>query len=571
MWRRWDRRRVTITATTARTRDAVAIGRTLIAAGIVVAIAFVSSVAATNAVPPTGERLVLRSAIIQPFDPRDYVSPLIGFRNYEQPDSIAQAMLTVSGLPNGARIRIATLDSYDGVVYSVGGASASFTRVPSSVDQSGVHGTPVRLTITIDRYAGVWLPVVGQLKTVEFSGPNAQKLRDSFYYDNTSGAAAAVSAVAAGDRYTLAAVLPVQPSSTQLPSLTPGSAEVPPVAVVPDQLPAVLDRYVTAADTPGRRLAAMIDGLKADGYLSHGLSGETPSRSGHSAERITELLTGQRMIGDQEQYAVTAALMARQLGFPARVVVGFAPASAASATATAAAGAITTVVGGDISAWIEVNTAQYGWVTIDPTPAIRPIPVTKPQEPAQVARPQSPVQPQLQEPDKRNAQLPPGSLRDNPAQPNPFLAVLFQVLGVLGWSALALMVVISPFLVIAVAKLRRRILRSRAPTPVRRISGGWQEFEDSIIDYGYLPARAATRSEVARVVGGSQPLALASVVDRAVFSPDRSDAVAADAVWRAVSELRASLARRATRRQRITAVFSVRSLGGTGMRNRVKE
>ena len=31
------------------------------------------------------------------------------------------------------------------------------------------------------------------------------------------------------------------------------------------------------------------------------------------------------MVGDGEQYAVAAALMAREIGFPARVVVGYLP------------------------------------------------------------------------------------------------------------------------------------------------------------------------------------------------------------------------------------------------------
>ena len=34
------------------------------------------------------------------------------------------------------------------------------------------------------------------------------------------------------------------------------------------------------------------------------------------------------MIGDAEQYAVAAAIMVRQLGFPVRVVFGFAPTDA---------------------------------------------------------------------------------------------------------------------------------------------------------------------------------------------------------------------------------------------------
>ena len=115
----------------------------------------------------------------------------------------------------------------------------------------------------------------------------------------------------------------------------------------------------------------MIDGLKTNGYVSHGVSPDEPqSRSGHAADRITQLLTDQRMIGDQEQYAVTAALMAQQLGFPARVVFGFAPKRIRRERP---------VRGDDVSAWIEVGTAQFGWVDLDPTPPVREIPPEVPE------------------------------------------------------------------------------------------------------------------------------------------------------------------------------------------------
>ncbi|MFW8745697.1 transglutaminase-like domain-containing protein, partial [Mesorhizobium japonicum] len=171
------------------------------------------------------------------------------------------------------------------------------------------------------------------------------------------------------------------------------SAQVPRVQVVPDGLAVHLDGYVQGKTTPGSRLLAAIDGMRQEGYISHGLSGSEPaSRSGHAADRISELFTARQMIGDAEQYAVAGALMARQLGFPARVVFGFAPSQTGDVT----------VSGADVSAWIEVDTAQYGWVAIDPVPQVRPIPQETPQDPNKVARPESIVPPP---PDKADPNL----------------------------------------------------------------------------------------------------------------------------------------------------------------------
>ena len=573
VWWRWYRRRESIRLLASRALDAdgrpletASDGgfpgvRSLVSAGLILLIAAGASVAASTALPPTGERQVLRTAVVQPFDPRDYVSPLSGFRHYELPTTADRTILSVTGLPAGARIRVATLDTYDGIVYSVGSAdvssdSGSFTRVPYTYDQSAVKGRDATIGVTIGDYDGVWVPTVGKFTSVDFSGDDSSTLRDSFYYNNTSGTAAVVTPLASGDSYTLQAVLPRQPSETQLASLRPGAAQVPRVTVVPDEVSTALNDWVTGSASPGRQLEQMLDELKKNGYVSHGVSAaDPPSRSGHAADRITQLLTDQRMIGDQEQYAVTAALMARQIGFPARVVFGFAPTDIDSSGTTR-------VVGSDVSAWIEVNTTRYGWVTIDPTPPVREIPAEQPQQPTRIALPQSPVQPPVEDPQVRTSQVPPDSSQDQPDALAPWLVILFTVLKIVGWVLLGAAIVLAPFVAIVATKLRRRHQRRGAGSPIERISGGWEEYEDAIADRGYSTPDAATRTEVAAVMGGMRPLVLASITDRAMFAPGQPTDDEADNVWRSVSELVATLDDDRTRWQRIRAAISLRSLGG---------
>ena len=572
VWRRWYRRRASIRLLAAQALDSdgrplepagdttFAGFRTVMTAGLIVVIAAGGAVAATLTLPPTAQRHVLRTAIVKPFDPRVYASPLSGFRHYEETLAANGTMLTVSGLPIGGRIRIATLDTYDGIVYSVGSSlvsseSGSFTRVPSSFDQSSTTGSPVSVRIIVGDYSGVWLPTVGKFTNVTFSGQDAPELRNSFYYNNTSGTAAVIRPLQSGDSYSLTAIEPRQPSEDQLAMLRPATAAVPRSAVIPDQLSSTLDTWTRSQSAPGARLAAMITAMKQTGYISHGVDPDLPpSRSGHAADRITQLLTDQRMIGDQEQYAVTAALMARQLGFPARVVFGFVPEVNTQGP--------TEVLGKNISAWIEVDTAQYGWVTMDPTPPVRDIPQELPKDPTTIARPQSPVQPPIEDPTRPNTQQPPESAQDPTTKDNPLLLALLILVQVAGWVLLAAAIILAPFLAIVVAKLRRRMLRRRAPTAIQRISGGWQEFEDAVIDHGLELPISPTRTEVASIVGGVQSLVLAAVADRAVFSPDQPGDEEADRVWRAVTDLRASMDDGRTRWERIRAAISLRSLGG---------
>jgi len=568
-WWRWRRRRA---ATRGRERDAAGAGfrlgveaRTLIGGVLVFAVAAFGSLVTGIVLQPNGDRQVLRTAIVQPFEQRDHTSPLAGFRRYLRDDRVDEVMMRVTGLPSGARIRIATLDSYDGVVYAVGSASVDsasgvFVRMPSRVDQTASGTDAVKVDVELEGYSGVWVPTVGMLEDIDFRGADGARLEDGFAFNGTSGTAVELDGVGAGDRYRLDAVLPRPVALEGLGSAVPGAADVPRTADPPEELTTTLDGWVQGIQGAGAQLVAAIDHLRTEGYISHGLSPDEPaSRSGHSLDRIAELFDGSQMIGDAEQYAVAASLIATRLGFPSRVVVGFAPESAG-------ADATTVVRGGDITAWIEVATAGAGWVAVDPVPPVRPIPEEEPEDPTPISRPESIVPPPADRPDPRDEQVDPDTAADDPVVPDTTLEVLLQVARVVGVGTLALLIALSPFLVVIGAKLRRRHLRRTAPAAIERIRGGWDEFADLVVDRGIAPPPAATRAELAAAVGTLPSRVLAAVVDRAVFAPDPPSEADADRVWTAVGELRHSLDASRTRRERIRALVSLRSLGGGAVR-----
>jgi hypothetical protein len=568
MWRRQSRRAAALdrlrAVPEARDDHRRAALRRWLGAAVILVLAVTGSVAASVALPASAPRQVLRAAVEVPFDPRDYASPLSAFRRYFAEDRSGTTMLTVDGLRAGERVRIATLDTYDGVAFTVGSdrvssASAAFTRVPSALEPAVQGGRPVRLDVTVGAYRGVWVPDAGALRTIDFAGDRAGRLRDAFYYNAASGTGAVLGGLATGDRYTIDAVEAPMPDAGAIAALQPGTAPVPELGIVPDELDATLETYTAGAASPGARLAAALAGLRQDGYVSHGGADEPFSRSGHSAERITELLTSRPMLGDAEQYAVTAALMARRLGFPSRVVVGF-------------------VAGGDDpadlrgeneSAWIEVNAAGAGWVPLDPNPEIRDVPEPEPDDATTVSRPQSVVQPPPDDQVDRDELVPPDvSEEDQGAQQPAWLGVLLAVLRVAGTVLLIAAILVSPFAAIIGAKWSRRRRRRQAPEPLDRIVGGWDEFADSALDYGIDAPATATRNELAMAVGGRKPLVLASAVDRAVFAPAVPAEPDVDHVWAAVADLRAELGTGRTRWERLKALVSVRSLQRRANRRR---
>ena len=165
----------------------------------------------------------------------------------------------------------------------------------------------------------------------------------------------------------------------------------------------------------------MLDGLKKEGYISHGLDPDQPaSRSGHAADRITELFTDPRMIGDAEQYSVAAALMARQLGFPARVVFGFAPQGSASTARR------------DRRRRLGLDRGRHrrstaGSRSIRTRRCARSRP-SSPQDPTKIARPQSVVPPPADKVDPKQSQTTPDTTQSEPDALDPALVVLLQVL-----------------------------------------------------------------------------------------------------------------------------------------------
>lgn len=544
------------------TDAALADARRVAGAAALIAVALVGATAATFVVPP-GPREVVRAQLQPPFEPDDFDSPLAAFRRAFDPDRAAMTMLEVRGLPDGAGLRIATLDTYDGIVYSVGGAdrsgaSGQFTRLPYRLDQSRTPGDPVEIDVEVLGYDDVWVPGVGRLERIEFrppASPRSEALAEEFHYNDVTGAAGVRSGLREGDRYRAWSVASVD--EVDLEGLEPGTAVLPEAPDAPDELLKLLDTWAPASDPPGVRLAKVVDGFHSEGYVSHGVGGDEPSRSGHSLDRLTEFATVKPMLGDGEQYAVAAALMARAIGFPARVVVGYLPGEGSGAE-----GAVREFRSSDLQAWIEVQTSDGEWVQVDPNPERRKVPEREPDEPTVVSRPQSALPPPEERTPLEDLAVEPDSGSDESEDERAaWLDALLAAARVIGIALAVVLLIASPFLAVVVAKTRRRRLRRRARTPVERIEGGWQEFTDTAADFGYPIAAGATRAEQAATVGGLGPLVLAAVVDRAVYAPGGPGDGDDEHVWEAVDQLHRRLSEPRSWRERLRAAISLASFG----------
>jgi hypothetical protein len=528
--------------------------RRLLGGALVIALSIGASVAIVGAAAPeANSRAVVRDVVAQPFEAQDYPSPLSAYRAYLAPERSDDLLLEVTGLPAGARLSIARLNSYDGVVAGLG--EAVFQRVPFTIDQTSSAGVPVELGVRVNAYRGVWIPGVGPLTSVEFTGSRAGANADGFYYDQVSDTMAVTTAgIGQGDSYRLRAVLPRMVSGSLVAELDPGVGPRFAATAVPPELEHFLTTAAPEAARPGVRLAAALAGLASSGYVSHGIKeGEPFSRSGHGADRLAQLFTAVPMLGDSEQYAVAAALLADRLGFPARVVVGFAPGAGTAES--------TPVRGSDISAWFEVFTSDRGWVGIDPTPVIRPIPDAVPEEAAAPNRPPVVLPPAPEAVPDTAASIPLANQDDQATpQPDAFWRIVAMVLGLTGLSLAVLALLFGPFVAVVVAKARRTRRRRALGDGRVRARSAWQEYLDASADGGRSMVRSRTRLETAEMIGGPALLVFATDSDRACLSPQPPSEADVDRLWRMSDSLRRELFLALGTRARLRARVSPHTL-----------
>lgn len=560
----WDGDRAAVRVESAGSSDAASVRssrlRRLVGAGAVLALAAGAGVATAAFASPPVPRYILRDFVIPPFDITRYPSPLQSFRGYVRDDADT-TLFTVSGLPEDARVRLATMDAYNGVVYNVAddgaGSSSAFTPVRSNMSPQA-KGSAATVRFEIRDLTGVWLPDVGAPRDIRFDGARAAELARSAQFNDATGTAVVPAGLAPGDAYTIDTVVAEVPSDAALADVPFAALKMPKQTGIPQKVADLASAATADAETPIERARALESRLHTDGFFSHGLADEVISLSGHGANRITSLFGGDQMIGDDEQYAVAMALMATQIGMPARVVMGWHPNDDDPPGETTF-----TATGDNLHAWVEIAFAGHGWVPFDPTPDED----NKPND--QTTKPQANPKPQVLQPPppaQEPADLPPAIAEDREQEDEepPGIDWLGPVLlyGGVGVGILALLA--APFVVMGIIKGTRRARRRGAARTADRISGGWDELVDSAVDLRAPVVTGATRSESAAVVGATfaEPRVadLAARADLDVYGPGEPGPEDVDAFWREVDDIVGGMRGSTTRWQRLRARLSLRSL-----------
>ena len=515
-----------------------------------------------------GNRFVLREELTPPFDPYNYESPLAGFREYTKLLNDT-TLFTVNGLQQGDKIRLAALDDYSGKKWQApspsdaGADSGAYSLVGRDVPRNDfITASQTRdIEVYINGYNDIWLPSIGSATSLDLTQGALAPRRSELRFNGKTGTGVLTGGLREGDSYRVSAQLQNVPLEGQLDNVPVADLELPEAEPAPAALVEAMQKFTAEETSPYLQLRAIEEAIKAQGYLSHGTaSDQAPSRAGHGLDRMQELFDLTYMIGDQEQYASAMALMARELGYPSRVVVGFAPKSVT--------GASTEIRGSDVTAWVEVPFEGFGWVAFDPTPDQTDAPVNTSEQPQTKPRAQVRQPPQTEaQPDEliTAADRP----ADDPQEDRgdwPLWAIVLVI-------SLAVPIVLYclPLLIFWLLRARRRRIR-RSGSSDQQVAGAWDETIDRLAELGYAIPERETRPVVAKSLH-PELVPVAHMADRAVFGGEELPETEAAAVWEESQRIirQAGLDAKPWRRQLAKFRVNRRSGGIAGEIRRTRE
>ncbi|USX56001.1 transglutaminase domain-containing protein [Lentzea sp. HUAS12] len=412
-------------------------------------------------------------------------------------------------------LRLVTLSRYSGASWEAASTYGPLGVVDAPDLPTGGKFQDASVDLRITGLQGEWLPGVGRPQAVSLS--NAM-------VDPDTGSLVVAEGLRTGLSYTVRGVLET-PSDTDLVE-----AQVPTTATkytALPRLPFTLSEYARQATQNARTPYEKAVALEQVVRLNRRPDAEAPV--GSSYARLETFLFGSpgesgAGAGTAEQFASAYAVLARAVGLPTRVVVGFQPVPEENGERIVRAA--------DATAWPEVYFSGFGWVAFDPVSGNGSGPsaaskrevlnrlasTTAKPTPTSLASVPPLVQPTAVDPDAVAA--------PEAAKSFPF------------WVFTPVLLLVALY----VARTSRRV-RLRAAGPV----GAWNEVLDSLQLAGLKPKPSRTVPDVARE-WGEAGARLAVAVDQAAFAPRP---VHDENSWRLARQVKKAVRRKASWWRRI--------------------
>lgn len=476
------------------------------------------------------------------------LSPLVDIRGRLVSQSTVELFTVATDTPT--YWRITSLDRFDGNIWSsLSNYRPAGTRLPT-IGTDASRGGSARATqeFEISGLSSIWLPAAYRPERLNASG----KVR----FDPDSASLATDRETSDGMKYTVESALPRLTAGDLAtvggdvpPDIAARYLELPPS--VSRQVQREARRVVGTEQSPYKRAKALQD------YFRDNFTYNIQVSPGHDANAMDQFLSSKQ--GYCEQFAGTYAAMARSLGLPARVAVGF-------TSGTKDADGKWHVTGKEAHAWPEVYLSGFGWVAFEPTPG-RGLPGAEDYTqvaPAQAADSTTVVTtpeaaaPTDVDPDPTpdfGAAATPTPERHSATGPRLVVAAVLLALALLYVTGVPL-----------AKRRRRRMRRETAVTPADRVLVAWEEATEDMAAAGFAPRPDETAVEYAyrvrKAVGpaGAPLIRLADDTTAAAWS---AGGVAEEVAARAEAEasgVATELRAQATRTERLRKTLDPRLL-----------
>ncbi|MFJ3902018.1 DUF3488 and DUF4129 domain-containing transglutaminase family protein [Streptomyces sp. NPDC090025] len=495
------------------------------------------------------------------------VNPLVSLQNdLRQPEDreVLRYRTNVTDVSN-LYLRLVSLDQFDGTAWK--SSVRPIEDVPEQLPWPDGLAQDVRVTeittnlVASGAYEQKWLPMPYPASRVSISGSwRYEPAGRMLVGDNGQ--------TTRGSRYSVTS-LDVRPTAEQLANAPAAPDKLRreytrvPASLPPDVKSTAL-RVTQGAGNDYERAVRLQDWFARDGGFRYDVNVE----SGTGVGAIS------RFLKDKEGFCVhfsfSMAAMARSLGIPARVAVGFMPGTPQPD------GAVSVGIR-DAHAWPELYFEGAGWVRFEPTPSRGSVPsyaraqavgggATPSTVPSAGASAQPSAVPSASESCTPQERRLGGCGRD----PEEQRAGQDGAGGIPLWPYLpiGLGVLVLAGLLLAPWLWRTRVRARRlgpAPDPVARVLAVWQEINDTAWDHGVLPDESRTpRRTAARLVAqGELPQDAADAVHRvaraveeALYAPSPRPATG---LTDQAGLIRAAFAAGAGRRARLRALLLPRS------------
>ncbi len=398
-------------------------------------------------------------------------------RNLQQPVD-RRVISYTSSRPNGSYLRMTTLPAFDEGGFHLTGIDLFTGSLPSA---EGVPAGRPRFTVdvAVADFNAEWLPLP--------YAPAAFQASGDWRYDPVS-----LSVLASGPQqkratnglHYQATAVDVNPTAEELAKAIGGR---PRDAVTTVGLPAnfpqpvvSLARRVTQKGaSDGEKAVLLQNWLRSPAFT---YSTDPAPGSGYTA--LTQFLLVDKT-GYCEQFAASMAVMARAIGIPSRVAIGFLPGRRV--------GDHWEINIREMHAWPELYFAGLGWVSFEPTPGVAVAPgYTGEQARQPSASPSATATPSSNSASEKPSAAPSVGRDDQPSETAGPADQSF-----LGWAGGALLV-LALAAVPALVRRGRRLRRLRADVPREAVTGAWDELRDTVWDAG-----GEWPSGSARQIGGA--------------------------------------------------------------------